>query len=103
MVLQVPASARPVVYEYEVGQCQYEHIRAGKMSQPLLFAVEIVDPDEVESEEKRLARMNAYDVWTAAFYRRFYTERAARIRASGDPVRIRLYEAWQARQRQVAA
>lgn len=73
------------------------------MSQPLLFAVEIVDPDEVESEEKRLARMNAYDVWTAAFYRRFYTERAASIRASGDGVRIRLLVAYEQRQRERAA
>lgn len=67
------------------------------MTQLILFPVEIIDPAEVEPEDARLARLNAYDAWNAAYLRRFYRERAAAILASGDGVRIRLYREWQAR------
>lgn len=69
------------------------------MTRLILFSIESVDPAEVESEEKRLARLNAYDAWQRDFMRRFYAERAASIRASGDPVRIRLLVAYEQRER----
>lgn len=39
-----------------------------------------------------LKRRNAYDAWNAAFLCRYYEARAAEIKASGDPHRIRLYD-----------
>lgn len=46
-----------------------------------------------------LKARDAYDAWNAAFLTRFYTARAAAIMASGDDVRIRLYERWLDKQR----
>lgn len=73
------------------------------MSQQSLFPIEVVDPDEVEPEDKRLARIDAYDRWNADYLRDFYMRRAAAILSSGDVTRIRLLREWQARERRQAA
>lgn len=64
------------------------------MSQISLFPIDQVDPAEVESEDHRIARMNARDIYNADLLRRMYTRKAAEILASGDVWRIRLYMAW---------
>jgi hypothetical protein len=72
------------------------------MNQQSLFPIEVVDPDETESEAHAIARREAYDVYTAALLHRTYTRKAAEILASGDVYRIRLYRAWLNKQRMAA-
>lgn len=51
------------------------------MTQLILFPIELVDPDDVVSEETRLARMTAYDAYHAVYLRHFWNARRAVIAA----------------------